>query len=144
MAIAVHSIPLRVLVVDDHTTIRIAVRTLLRKLGHQVDVAEDGRTALDVASRSHYDVVILDIRMPGMNGMEVVHRLRGHLPPGTSTRIFAHTADADLEDRAYYRASGVDDVLAKPVRMADLVTTFGRWFPIPCECPSSWNREAMC
>ena len=132
MAIATHSIPLRVLVVDDHATIRIAVRMLLRKLGHQVDVAEDGRAALEVACRGGYDVVLLDIRMPGMDGLEVVHRLRSRLPPGSSTRIFAHTADADHEDRAYYHAAGVDDVLAKPVRTADLVTAFGRWFPMPC------------
>lgn len=129
MTIAIETTPLRVLVVDDHATIRIAIRTLLRKLGHRVDVAEDGRTAVDVACRDHYDVVLLDIRMPGMDGMEVVHRLRRHLPEGSGTRIFAHTAEAGLEDYALYRAAGVNDVLTKPVRTDDLVTAFGRWFP---------------
>jgi CheY-like chemotaxis protein len=137
MAIAVRSIPLRVLVVDDHATIRITVRMLLHKLGHQVDVAEDGRSALEVAGRGDYDLVLLDIRMPGMDGIEVAHRLRGDLPAGSTTRIFAHTAASGLEDHEYYRAAGVDDVIAKPIRMADLVSMIGRWFPNSCEYPSS-------
>jgi CheY-like chemotaxis protein len=137
MAIAVPSIPLRVLVVDDHATIRITVRMLLHKLGHQVDVAEDGRSALEVAGRGDYDVVLLDIRMPEMDGIEVARRLRRNFSTGSGTRIFAHTAAASPEDHEHYRAAGVDDVLAKPIRLADLVSTIGRWFPNSCEYSSS-------
>ena len=129
MASAIKTNSLRVLVVDDHPTIRRTVRILLGKLGHHVDVAEDGWVALEAACQGDYDVVLLDIRMPGMDGVEVVQQMRRRLPPESKTRVFAHTADTGSEEHAYFKAAGMDDVLLKPVRMADLETAFVRWFP---------------
>jgi CheY-like chemotaxis protein len=93
---------LHVLLVDDHATIRTAIGFLLRRLGHCVDVAADGTEALKATARHPYDLILMDIQMPVMDGLEATRRLHRRRPPGSGPRIFALTADATPEDRARY------------------------------------------
>jgi CheY-like chemotaxis protein len=107
---------LSVLFADDNAVLRISVRAILRALGHRIDVVGNGLEAVDAASRADYDVVLLDVQMPVMGGLEaasLIARGRGRRP-----RIVAVSADAaGVEvDGAF----GVDAVLDKPFLLASL------------------------
>jgi CheY-like chemotaxis protein len=101
------------LVVDDHPTNRLLGSTQLRKLGWLVTEADCGEAALAAAAVRHFDLILLDISMPGLSGEEACCQLRAMAsPPG---RIIAYTAHAYPEDRERLLAAGFDDILVKPV-----------------------------
>ena len=109
---------LRVLVVEDNEVNRKVARGLLGQLGITPDVAEDGAQALDAAAAADYDLVLMDLQMPVLDGLEATRRLRaraGHQP-----RVIALTANAFAEDASRCREAGMDGFLAKPVRLDDL------------------------
>ncbi|HWE40733.1 MAG TPA: response regulator [Isosphaeraceae bacterium] len=118
--------PLHVLIADDQATIRVALSALIRGQGHAVEAVEDGRAALEAALRHEFDVVLLDIQMPVLDGLEVARRLRWRLPAGPRPWLVAYTADADEEDRAAYLAAGLDEVLVKPAGLASLGRVLAR------------------
>jgi CheY-like chemotaxis protein len=105
-------------VVDDNEVLLIAIRGLLRLMGHTADVARNGHEALAATSRHTYDVVFLDIQMPEMGGYEAARALRNDFPAGESPRIIGISGES--ADRESYVASGMDDFLVKPVRPTDL------------------------
>jgi CheY-like chemotaxis protein len=109
---------LRILVVDDNEVLLAAVRGLLRVMGHSTDVARNGREALEAAARGRYDVVLLDLQMPEMGGIEAAQTLRRDAPSGTLPRIIGVSGES--ADRQSYEAAGMDDFLVKPVRPRDL------------------------
>jgi CheY-like chemotaxis protein len=120
---------LRILLADDHPVIRSALETLLLRLGHEVDTVADGRAAVEAATCREYDAVLMDVQMPGIDGLEATRCLRLSQSHGLRPLIFALTADASHESRALYLAMGMNDLLAKPVRLLELTTIFERWFP---------------
>ena len=120
---------LRILLADDHPVIRTALETLLVRLGHEVDIVADGRAALEAAIHRDYDAVLMDVEMPGMDGLEATRRLRHSGLHALRPLIFALSADASSADRALYLAMGMDDLLVKPVRLLELATILERWFP---------------
>jgi CheY-like chemotaxis protein len=87
-------------------------------MGHTTEVARNGREALEAASRQIYDIVLLDIQMPEMDGYEAARALRADVPAGTPRRIIGFSGEAP--DREWYVSSGMDDFLVKPVRPRDL------------------------
>ena len=113
---------LRVLLVEDDYSNQITTRKLLEKSGHTVTLAENGRQALDHLCREDFDVVLMDIQMPVMGGVEATEAIRNapslaacrHIP------IIALTAYAMIGDREKFLASGMDDYLAKPVSLENL------------------------
>jgi len=110
--------PLRILLVEDHPINQRVALAMLTKLGHAADTAIDGAAALAALTTNDYDLVLLDLRLPDGNGLELVARLR------TESRaplwIAAMTANALPDDRAACQAVGMDDFLAKPFSSADL------------------------
>lgn len=106
---------LRILVVDDHQGTQRAVALLLRWLGCAADVANDGREALDALRRRAYDVVLMDVVMPRMDGLEATRRIRAGRPSGSRPRIVGTSADSSAEDREICLAVGMDDFLPKPI-----------------------------
>lgn len=101
------------LVVDDHPTNRFLGATLLKKLGWIVSEADSGEGALNHASGRYFDLILLDISMPGLSGEETCRRLKAMAqPPG---RIVAYTAHAYPEDLDRLRLAGFDEILIKPV-----------------------------
>jgi signal transduction histidine kinase len=104
----------RVLVVDDNVDAAQSLAAVLRLSGHEVRVANDGRTALEVAPAFGPEVILLDIGMPELDGYEVARRLRQQ-PRFAGTRIVALTGWGTAEDRARSRAAGFDEHLTKPV-----------------------------
>jgi len=109
---------MRVLVVEDHPKLALTVATGLRHAGMAVDVAFDGRDALDQVAEADYDVVVLDRDLPGVSGDEVCRRLLRH---GSTIRVLMLTAAGDLEDRVQGLALGADDYLPKPFEFPELV-----------------------
>lgn len=104
----------RALVVDDIPSNRLIAEAMLKQLGWSVLLAADGREALRVLEANKLDLVLLDISMPGMSGMEVCQKIRENSAL-VDLPVIAYTAHAQPEDRRSFIASGFNDVLIKPV-----------------------------
>ncbi len=109
--------PLRVLVVDDEASLRELLATVLRYEGWRVETAADGHAALRVAKELDPDVVVLDVMMPGIDGFEVLRRLRA---THTAPVLFLTARDA-LEDRVHGLTAGGDDYVTKPFSLEEVV-----------------------
>jgi two-component system KDP operon response regulator KdpE len=107
----------RVLVVDDEPQLVRALRINLRARGYEVDAAPDGRTALDLAARRHPDVVVLDLGLPDMDGVEVINGLRGWLSVPIIVLSARHSSDEKVEALDH----GADDYVTKPFGMDELL-----------------------
>ncbi len=107
----------RILVVDDEPQIRRALATNLRSRGYEVDLAETGEQGLDLAASRHPDLVILDIGLPGIDGVEVVRGLRGW----TDVPIVMLTVRDDEADKVEALDAGADDFVTKPFGMNELL-----------------------
>jgi len=103
----------RVLVVDDSAHVRDAVCAYLRRKGHEVHEAADGRSAIALAIRVRPDAALIDLWMPAMDRYQVARRLRQEL--GTTPRIVAMSAHANAEARSVCLDAGFDHYLAKPI-----------------------------
>ena len=118
----------RILLVDDNDVNRIIATKLLEKHGHQVVAVENGALAVAATASEHFDLVLMDVQMPVMDGLTATARIRTrehgtglHLP------IIAVTAHAMDHDRQRCLAAGMDDHLPKPIRSADLFATIARF-----------------
>jgi len=116
----------RVLVVDDNATNRELVRVVLQAMGAEVYEAADGEAAVRAAASPPYDIVLMDIRMPGMDGPEALRRIRSAEGPNQSIPVMAFSADSDLE-HLVGGVDGFDDIVPKPVDPVALVSTIGKW-----------------
>ena len=113
--------PLRILLAEDTPTNQLLVRHALSKRGHHVVVAGDGRTAVDFARRGRYDVILMDLQMPDMDGFEAtaaIRRLPGDQPP-----IIALTAHTMVGDRERCLSAGMQNYLSKPIDLRELIET---------------------
>ena len=121
------SLPLNILAAeDDHFSAQLLEQLLVRR-GHRVRLANNGRTALAMAEEGAFDLLLLDVHMPEMDGFQVIQKIRererfvgGHLP------VIALTARSRKEDRERCLAAGMDDFLAKPIQAPDLWTAIDR------------------
>ncbi|MBK8067704.1 MAG: response regulator [Rhodanobacteraceae bacterium] len=116
----------RLLLVEDNEINRMVARELLAGIGIQATVAPGGVEALELARRQPFDLVLMDIQMPGLDGIETTQRLR-QLPGFARIPVVALTAHAMLGDRQRFLDAGMDDYLAKPIDEAELVRVLGRW-----------------
>ena len=118
---------LSILVAEDHPVNRKFIGLLLEKLGHQVTFAHDGVQALEHASQHDFDIVLMDIHMPEMDGLTSTQRIRALPGPRAQVPIVALTADVmnEAESRAY--AAGVNEFLSKPVQRSQLEAALRRW-----------------
>lgn len=110
----------RVLVIDDNRIAQTIASHALRRQSFEVKCAGDGLEALDAASKSQFDVILIDLQMPGWDGFETAEHIR-ELPGYRETPIIAVTANCSDENRARCASCGMQDFLAKPVRTRDLV-----------------------
>ena len=111
---------MRILVVDDEVELAEAVARGLRREGYAVDVALDGESALEKAALTPYDLVCLDVTMPGIDGLEVCERLRTDPPDGEPPRVLMLTARDTVDDRIAGLDHGADDYLVKPFAFGEL------------------------
>jgi signal transduction histidine kinase/CheY-like chemotaxis protein/HPt (histidine-containing phosphotransfer) domain-containing protein len=117
---------LRVLLAEDNVVNQRVATLLLERLGYRADVVSDGLEALEALTRLPYDVVLMDVQMPVLDGLEATRRLRAELPADRQPRVIAMTANAMAEDREQCLAAGMDDYLAKPVRRDELAAALSR------------------
>ena len=116
---------LKVLVAEDNSNNQKVIRLLLRRLGIEADIVSDGTEAVEAVRKTAYDVILLDIQMPIMDGLEACRGIR-ELNPEKRPVIIALTANAFQEDRDEAEAAGMDDYLAKPITLTRLRETLAR------------------
>lgn len=109
-----------ILVVDDEPTIRLLVRAALEETGHRLLEAADGSTALDLARAERPDLIILDIVLPRLSGLEVCRRLKGD-PATAATPVFLLTGFVQQAERQAAEEIGAEGFIAKPFSPAALV-----------------------
>ncbi|MGL5630934.1 MAG: response regulator, partial [Azovibrio sp.] len=119
----------RVLLVEDNPTNRLLAQVLLKKLGHRVDSANNGKEALEKLSKNHYDLVLMDCRMPIMDGYMATRNIRNGVFGVLNPRIpvIAMTANAMEGDREAAFAAGMNDYLTKPINPQVLGKTIDTW-----------------
>ena len=115
-ASAVQKASLQVLLVEDNAINQLLAKSILNNLGHRVETARDGREALDLFAAQPWDLVLMDIHMPVMSGLDATRYIRQQEAPGRRTPIIAITAGAMEADRVACLAAGMDDYIAKPYK----------------------------
>jgi CheY-like chemotaxis protein len=110
--------PLRILLAEDNKVNQQFATALLRKAGHHVEVAENGHQAVDAVRRGDFDVVLMDIQMPELDGIGATRQIRGLDSPKCEIPIIAMTAHAMTGAREEYLAAGMNDYITKPVEVA--------------------------
>ena len=122
---------IRILIVDDHPINQKVVHTMLSSLGYEVAIANNGQEAVDSIKENHFALVLMDVQMPVMDGIQATKEIRSLLPKiyGDSwkTPIVAVTANAMLEDDRRCLDAGMDDYLAKPFLKKDLIQILEQW-----------------
>ena len=135
--------PARVLVVDDNAINRKLVERMLAKLGCSAVLAESGPDALRLAEKERFDLVLMDWRMPGMDGLETSRRMKSQWPPEWQVPIVVLTANAMDGDRQLCLDAGMSDYLAKPLQLASLTRVLSRWVKArPNDAPPPPSPEA--
>jgi PAS domain S-box-containing protein len=118
----------RVLLAEDNAVNQEVARELLRAAGCEVDVADNGQRAVEMARAGGYDLILMDVQMPELDGIEASRQIRS-MSGMSRIPIIAMTANAFAEDRAACLAAGMNDHVAKPVQAATLYDTLARWLP---------------
>jgi CheY-like chemotaxis protein len=119
-------LPLRILLAEDNAVNQKLALRLLERMGYRADVAGNGAEVLDALRRQTYDVVLMDVQMPEMDGLEATRAIHWEWARPQRPRIIAMTANAMKEDRAACLAAGMDDYLSKPIRVEELVSALNK------------------
>jgi CheY-like chemotaxis protein len=123
-------LPLHILLAEDNAVNQKLALRLLERMGYRADVAANGLEALEALRRQSYDVVLMDVQMPEMDGLEATRIIRQEWPPEQRLRIIAMTAGAMEEDREACLAAGMDDYISKPIRVEELVSALMKCQPL--------------
>ncbi len=117
----------RILVADDIATNRKVILKILDNLGYTTESAADGAEAVALFRKTPFDLILMDIRMPGMDGYDATRAIRACGPEGARVPIIAVTAHDMKDDREHCLAAGMDDYLTKPIHGAELASAVTRW-----------------
>ena len=113
--------PLRILLAEDNVVNQKLALRLLQQMGYRADLASNGVEAIECVARQPYDLVLMDVQMPEMDGLEASRRITAQWHADARPRIVAMTANAMQGDREECLAAGMDDYLTKPIRVDQLV-----------------------
>jgi signal transduction histidine kinase/CheY-like chemotaxis protein len=122
---------LKILLAEDNQINAVLATALIKRAGHQVDVAVNGAEAIEAVKRASYDLVFMDMHMPEMDGLEAARRIRGLGSAAARIPIVALTANAMPQDRQKCVAAGMDDFLPKPFDPADFHAMLDKWCGAP-------------
>ena len=120
----------RILLAEDNAINSKVITNLLQKFGHSVDLVENGQQAVDAFQRSQYDLILMDIQMPVMDGHEATKKIRVLENSDRHVPIIAMTAHVALEDIERCKANGMDDHLSKPLKPEEIFTKLEHWFSL--------------
>ena len=123
-------LPLRILLVEDNAVNQKLALRLLEQMGYRADLAGNGLEAIQAVGRQKYDVVLMDVQMPEMDGLEASRRICARWPRGVRPYIVAMTANAMQGDRERCLDAGMDDYVSKPIRVNELVAALGKAKPM--------------
>ena len=118
--------PLRILLAEDNVVNQKLALRLLQQMGYRADLASNGVEAIESIERQPYDVVLMDVQMPEMDGLEAARRITQRWPADARPRIVAMTANAMQGDREACLAAGMDDYITKPIRVEQLIASLTR------------------
>jgi len=117
--------PLRILIAEDNAINQRLTERVLEKLGYKPEFAEDGKEAVHAVKQKTFDLILMDVQMPIMDGLEATRQIR--LLDGDQPVIIAMTANAMQGDREECMQAGMDDYISKPVKLEILVERLGLW-----------------
>ena len=120
--------PLNVLLAEDNPVNQKVAKRFLERLGYQADAVGNGLEAVNALENRHYDLVLMDLQMPEMDGLEASRQIRSRLPADRQPKIIALTANAMQGDREICLAAGMDDYISKPVKMPEIAAAIQRQF----------------
>ncbi|MBK7029693.1 MAG: response regulator [Bacteroidales bacterium] len=120
-------LPLSILLAEDNYTNQELVITLMRKMGYNIDSVDNGRKVLDMMETKKYDIILMDVQMPIMNGMEATAAIHDLYKDDERPYIIAITANAMPGDRERFLDAGMVDYLSKPIRFKDVQEVLVRW-----------------
>jgi signal transduction histidine kinase/DNA-binding response OmpR family regulator len=123
-------LPLRILVAEDNMVNQKLALRLLERMGYRADVAANGLEVLEALYRQPYDVILMDVQMPDMDGLEATRFIVQEWPPQQRPRIIAMTANAMKEDREICLEAGMNDYVSKPIRVEELVNALSKCRPL--------------
>jgi PAS domain S-box-containing protein len=112
--------PLRILLVEDNSVNQMVAQLLLKRLGYQIDTVENGFEAIQATQNKRYDLILMDLQMPKMDGLTATKLIRSR-PLNSKAQIVAMTADAMPEDRQACFDAGMDDYISKPVVLSEII-----------------------
>ena len=118
---------MRILLAEDNAVNQTVARELLKKLGHEVEIVDNGAKAVEAAGAGSYDIVLMDLHMPVMDGLEASRRIVGL--SGSRPRIIAVTANVTAGTREECLEAGMDDYLSKPITLERLRAMLEKWTP---------------
>jgi CheY-like chemotaxis protein len=130
-----------VLIVDDHEISRRLCAAYCDLLNFSCELAASGAEAIEAMRRSRFDLVLMDIQMPGMSGVETVRIIRAMTGPAGQVPIIAVTSEADPQDRQVYNAIGMDDVVPKPISVGRLFRAITDALGLRQGEPRSWAPD---
>jgi CheY-like chemotaxis protein len=116
--------PLRILCVEDNPYGRVVLNTILTELGHRADFVGTGEAAVEAAAGKSYDAVLMDVTLPGIDGLEATRRIRARI--GSDVRVIGVSGRSSPEEAARARLAGMDDYLSKPLSPSALARVLGR------------------
>ncbi|CAI6031520.1 PAS domain-containing hybrid sensor histidine kinase/response regulator [Cohnella sp. JJ-181] len=120
--------PLRILVAEDNKINQLVMLKILEKQGHRVSIASHGIEAVEAATRDTYDLIFMDVQMPGIDGLEATRMIRDRLPADACPVIVAVTANALKGDRERFMAAGMDEYMSKPIYTGIVREMIGKFF----------------
>jgi PAS domain S-box-containing protein len=129
--------PLHILLAEDNIVNQKVTLRILERLGYRADVVANGLEVLEALERQRYDVVLMDVQMPEMDGLEAARQINRRWPQGGRPRLIAMTAYALEGDREWCLAAGMEDYITKPVNIEELVESLERAAPAPPRSPQS-------
>jgi CheY-like chemotaxis protein len=109
-------LPLKILIAEDNIANQRVAKGILLQFGYQTDLAVNGKEAVEAVERQKYDLLFVDVQMPGMDGLEATRSICNRMSPSERPFIVAMTANAMNEDRDLCLSAGMDDYLSKPIR----------------------------
>jgi CheY-like chemotaxis protein/nitrogen-specific signal transduction histidine kinase len=121
---------LRILLAEDNLVNQKVATHMLKKIGYQADVVMNGLEAIETLEKSVYDVVLMDLQMPKMDGIEATRHIINHFPVDRRPQIIAMTANAMEGDREICLEAGMNDYITKPIKIEQLAQALGRCHPL--------------